>query len=75
MQTSEPTVGRSVVPANQHTNHQPDSGILVSTPSRSTKTNCWSCGDMRAAHDIYDQIRKLHIRVRDELQAEMRKTA
>ncbi len=32
---------------NQHEN---DSGILVSSPSRSTKTNCWSCGDMRAAH-------------------------
>jgi molecular chaperone HscB len=32
------------------TNHQHDSGILVASPSRSTKTNCWSCGDMRAAH-------------------------
>ncbi len=30
--------------------HQSDSGILVASPSRSTKTNCWSCGDMRAAH-------------------------
>ena len=30
--------------------HQDDSGILVTSPSRSTKTNCWSCGDMRAAH-------------------------
>jgi len=26
------------------------SGILVATPSKPTKTNCWSCGDMRAAH-------------------------
>ncbi len=33
-----------------HTDHQSDSGILVASPSRSTKTNCWSCGDMRAAH-------------------------
>ena len=32
------------------TDHQPDSGILIASPSRSTKTNCWSCGDMRAAH-------------------------
>ena len=24
--------------------------ILVASPSKSTKTNCWSCGDMRAAH-------------------------
>jgi molecular chaperone HscB len=33
-----------------HTDHSDDSGILVASPSRSTKTNCWSCGDMRAAH-------------------------
>ncbi len=33
-----------------HTDHQPGSGILVSSPGKSTKTNCWSCGDMRAAH-------------------------
>jgi molecular chaperone HscB len=33
-----------------HTDHNPDSGILVASPNRSTKTNCWSCGDMRAAH-------------------------
>ena len=26
------------------------SGILVASPSKPTKTNCWSCGDMRAAH-------------------------
>jgi molecular chaperone HscB len=32
------------------TDHNHDTGILVATPSRSTKTNCWSCGDMRAAH-------------------------
>jgi molecular chaperone HscB len=32
------------------TDHNPATGILVATPSRSTKTNCWSCGDMRAAH-------------------------
>jgi molecular chaperone HscB len=25
------------------------SGILVASPSKPTKTNCWSCGDMRAA--------------------------
>ncbi len=25
-------------------------GILVASPSKPTKTNCWSCGDMRAAH-------------------------
>ncbi len=25
-------------------------GILIASPSKSTKTNCWSCGDMRAAH-------------------------
>ncbi len=24
-------------------------GILVASPSKSVKTNCWSCGDMRAA--------------------------
>lgn len=33
-----------------HTDPQPDAGILVATLSKSTKTNCWSCGDMRAAH-------------------------
>ena len=32
------------------TDHQHDSGILVASPSKSTKTNCWSCGEMRAAH-------------------------
>ncbi len=30
-------------------NHR-SAGILVASPSRSTKVNCWSCGDMRAAH-------------------------
>lgn len=30
-------------------NAESDTGILVASPSRSTKTNCWSCGDMRAA--------------------------
>ena len=25
-------------------------GILVASPSKPVKTNCWSCGDMRAAH-------------------------
>lgn len=30
--------------------HEPATGILVASPSKSTKTNCWSCGDMRAAH-------------------------
>ena len=29
--------------------HKPDSGILVASSDTSTKTNCWSCGDMRAA--------------------------
>jgi len=28
----------------------PDSGILVVTPTKPIKVNCWSCGDMRAAH-------------------------
>ncbi|MGC2108619.1 MAG: Fe-S protein assembly co-chaperone HscB [Candidatus Korobacteraceae bacterium] len=28
----------------------PSSGILVTSPSKPTKTNCWSCGAMRAAH-------------------------
>jgi len=32
------------------TDHQDDSAILVASPSKSTKTNCWSCGAMRAAH-------------------------
>jgi molecular chaperone HscB len=27
-----------------------DSGILVAAQNRPTKTNCWSCGAMRAAH-------------------------
>ena len=27
-----------------------DHGIRVLTPGKQTKTNCWSCGDMRAAH-------------------------
>ena len=30
------------------TNEQP--GILLASPSKPTKVNCWSCGDMRAAH-------------------------
>src|SRR5271170_4411492 len=25
-------------------------GILVVSPSKPAKTNCWSCGDMRAVH-------------------------
>jgi len=29
---------------------QPGTAILVPSPSKSTKTNCWSCGAMRAAH-------------------------
>jgi len=32
------------------TDDKHDSGILVASPSKSTKTNCWSCGEMRAAH-------------------------
>ncbi|HUI83041.1 MAG TPA: Fe-S protein assembly co-chaperone HscB [Candidatus Binatia bacterium] len=34
----------------EHTQQPADNGILVASPSRSTKVNCWSCGDMRAAH-------------------------
>lgn len=34
----------------RYTDHQPDTGILIASSSKSTKTNCWSCGDMRAAH-------------------------
>ncbi|MGA7462474.1 MAG: Fe-S protein assembly co-chaperone HscB [Candidatus Korobacteraceae bacterium] len=30
-----------------HTQHD---GILVTSPSKPTKVNCWSCGAMRAAH-------------------------
>jgi molecular chaperone HscB len=30
--------------------HEHPTAILVASPSKSTKTNCWSCGDMRAAH-------------------------
>lgn len=30
--------------------HEHDSAILVANPSKPTKTNCWSCGDMLAAH-------------------------
>lgn len=29
---------------------QLDTGILLVSPSKSTTVNCWSCGDMRAAH-------------------------
>jgi molecular chaperone HscB len=36
------------MPTDQKHEHQ--HGILVSSPSKSTKTNCWSCGAMRAAH-------------------------
>lgn len=33
-----------------HPDHEhDDNGILVASPRKSTKTNCWSCGDMRAA--------------------------
>lgn len=30
--------------------HAEAPAILVASPSKSTKTNCWSCGAMRAAH-------------------------
>ena len=36
-----------------HTTHREDhqpAAILVASPSKPVKTNCWSCGDMRAAH-------------------------
>ncbi len=32
------------------TDNQQPSAILVASPSKPVKTNCWSCGDMRAAH-------------------------
>jgi len=35
--------------SSQQPGHSP-AGILVSSPSKPIKTNCWSCGDMRAAH-------------------------
>ena len=38
------------MPTADHTQHDHPAGILVASPSKSTKVNCWSCGDMRAAH-------------------------
>jgi len=32
------------------TSHDHPTGILIASPSKPSKTNCWSCGDMRAAH-------------------------
>jgi len=36
------------MPPTDHSQH--DAGILVTSPSKPTKVNCWSCGAMRAAH-------------------------
>ncbi len=38
------------MPPTDHQHHVRETGILVASPSKSSKTNCWSCGDMRAAH-------------------------
>ncbi|HKD85385.1 MAG TPA: Fe-S protein assembly co-chaperone HscB [Terriglobales bacterium] len=38
------------MPTTNHTQHGHRTGILLASPSKSTKVNCWSCGDMRAAH-------------------------
>ena len=35
------------MPTTDHTQHD---GILVTSPGKPTKVNCWSCGAMRAAH-------------------------
>jgi len=32
------------------TSHEHPTGILIASPSKPTKVNCWSCGAMRAAH-------------------------
>lgn len=37
-------------PIEQKQREQHPDGILVPSPSKSTKVNCWSCGNMRAAH-------------------------
>ena len=38
------------MPSTDHTQHDHPAGILVASPSKPTKVNCWSCGAMRAAH-------------------------
>ena len=38
------------MPTTDHTHHEHPAGILVASPSKSTKVDCWSCGAMRAAH-------------------------
>jgi len=38
------------MPPIEHKQHDHPAGILVVSPSKPTKVNCWSCGDMRAAH-------------------------
>ncbi len=34
----------------EHKQSEQATGILITSPSKATKTDCWSCGDMRAAH-------------------------
>ena len=38
------------MPTTDHTQHDHPAAIPVATSSKPTKVNCWSCGDMRAAH-------------------------
>ncbi len=35
---------------SQTSHDHPDNGILIASPSKLAKVNCWSCGAMRAAH-------------------------
>jgi molecular chaperone HscB len=37
------------MPTTDH-KHEHSAGIIVASPSKPTKVNCWSCGAMRAAH-------------------------
>ncbi len=39
-----------IMPLPDHAQHEHPAGILVTSPSKPTKVNCWSCGAMRAAH-------------------------
>jgi molecular chaperone HscB len=41
---------KQAMPPTNHPQHERDTGIMVASPGKSTMTNCWSCGDMRAAH-------------------------
>jgi molecular chaperone HscB len=39
------------MPPSEHQQHEHSpAGIMVTSPSKPTKVNCWSCGAMRAAH-------------------------